>query len=180
MSRYKDALLEHENEDEDGKSKNVYAYFGLAVYHGQLLEESFFLMLLKSSLVSNKLKTNEDINCFIDRVEKSKKTMGNFINEVKQVCNLPEDIKSELNLLLDKRNDLVHKYFKENIIKFYSEIGQREMLEYFCDFIDRSNKIQQKLECYYYHHFKEMGLTEEIIRQLMDEQKKEEKERMRI
>lgn len=177
-SRYTDAIFEHEQEDENGKSKNVYAYYGLAIYQSQCLEESFSLMLVTNRILKKMLKTNRDINDFMDKLETSKKTMGVFLNEVKQAYDLPEALKDDLSILLDTRNFLVHKYFKVNIQKFYSEVGQREMLKYFCDFVDRSRAMEDTLKDYYLHHLEGMGLTEEHIQSLMDEIISEEQERI--
>ena len=45
MTKYELALQEYKEENEDGKHKLIYAYFGLAVYFSQCLEETFSIML---------------------------------------------------------------------------------------------------------------------------------------
>jgi len=176
MSRYNDAVFEHEQEDENGRAKNVYAYFGLAVYQSQCLEEAFYLMLIKNRIITKKIKTNREINDFMDKFETSKRTMGNLVNEVKQAYNLSEETKNELTSLLNRRNYLAHKYFKENTQKFYSETGQKDMLKYFCEFIDHSRKLEEELKAYYFKTFEKMGLTEERLQQLMNDIINEERE----
>ena len=45
MTQYETALGEYESEDDNGRHRIVYAYFGLAVYFSQCLEEIFSRML---------------------------------------------------------------------------------------------------------------------------------------
>lgn len=176
--RYDIAKSEYESEDDNGRHRLVYAYFGLAIYFGQCLEETFSIMLWTDRIFKRKVKTNEDVNEIIDAIENSKKTMGNFINEVKQNYNLSTSIVDQLDKILDARNYLAHKYFKLHIAKFYSEVGQLEMIKYFCDFIDDSKELDEQLKVYYTKYTDKLGLTEERIEQLKAEMKKQELKRV--
>ena len=101
MTQYETALVEYENESEDGKHKTIYAYFGIAVYFGQILEETFSTMLWTDKIFKNKIKTNKEVREIIDVVENSKKTMGQFIIDVKKTYNLSEELIQELKRLAD-------------------------------------------------------------------------------
>lgn len=172
--RYDIAKSEYETENDDGRHRLVYAYFGLAIYFGQCLEETFSIMLWTDRIIKKKVKTNEEVNEIIDAIENSKKTMGNFINEVKQSYDLTTLIVEQLDTILDRRNYLAHKYFKLHIAKFHSEVGQLEMMKYFCDFIDDSKQLDNQLKVYYAKYTDKLGLTEERIELLMNEMKEEE------
>lgn len=178
--RYDIAKNEYETEDNDGRHRLVYAYFGLAIYFGQCLEETFSIMLWTDRIFKKKVKTNAEVNEIIDAIENSKKTMGNFINEVKQSYNLTIPIVEELDKILDRRNYLAHKYFKLHIAKFHSETGQLEMIKYFCDFIDDSKQLDEQLKAYYTKYTDKLGPTDERIEQLMIEMKEEEIKRTTI
>jgi uncharacterized protein with HEPN domain len=174
MSTYKDALAEYESEDENGKHRLIYSYFGLAIYFSQVLEETFSIMLWTDRIFKKKVKTNKEVNEIIEAIENSKKTMGIFINEVKHSYSLTEKLTTDLKNLLEKRNYLVHKYFKIEIQKCYSDLGRKEMLEYFGDFIDQTKSIDSELNNYYSKHTEKMGFTKEKIEQLVIEMKEEE------
>ncbi len=176
-NRYEMAKIEYENEDDDGKHRLVYAYFGLAVYTGQCLEEAFSIMLWTDRIFKNKVKTNREVNEIIDSIENSKKTMGNFINEVKQSYSLTDSIVEHLDKVLDKRNYLAHKYFKKHIEKFYSEKGRLEMIKYFCEFIAESQLLEDQLTKYYSKYTEKMGFTEERIVDIMNQIKGQELKR---
>lgn len=171
---YESAKKEYELEDEDGKHRLVYAYFGLAIYTGQCLEEAFSLMLWTDRVFKQKVRSQEEVNEIIDAIENSRKTMGRFINEVKQNYNLTTEIVAQLDQILEMRNYLTHKYFKLQITKFYSEFGQLEMIKYFCDFINSADLLEKQLKRYYTTYTNKLGLTEERITQIMHEMKEQE------
>lgn len=171
---YDIAKNEYEVEEYDGRHRLVYSYFGLAIYVGQSLEETFSIMLWTDRIFKKKVKTDEEANEIIDAIENSKKTMGNFINEVKQSYSLTTSIVGQLDKILDTRNYLAHKYFKLHIEKFHSKIGQLEMIKYFCDFIDDSKQLDEQLKVYYTKYTDKLGLTEERIEQLMKEMEEQE------
>ena len=169
MDLFNFALDEFNEEDENGKSKLVYSYFGLSVYYSQVIEESFMLMLWMNELFN---KPKSDKKLFIEtisNIENAKKTMGVFINEIKQVYHFSDDLVKDLNSILLSRNYLVHKYFKDNIQKFYTEKGKIEMINYFCSFIDNVKRIDKELEVYYIKYLNRMGLNEEKINELLQE-----------
>lgn len=178
METYKEAISEYKLEDNEGKIKIVYAYFGLAVYHSQCLEECFSSMLCAIRISKRKVRNNAEMTEIVDAIESSKTTMGQSINEVKQVYNLPDKITKELSFILDKRNFLIHKYFKLEISKFYSEQGQCEMLQYFCNFIDEEQKIEAQLNPYYQIFANRLGITDKKVEQMMMQMIKKEKERV--
>lgn len=177
MSTYLDALEEYFLEDDNGKTRLIYAYFGLAIYMSQVLEETFSIMLWTDRIYKKKVKTNREVNEIIDSIEQSKRTMGVFINEVKQNYSLTTKLAEELMSVLETRNYLVHKYFKLEIQKFYSDLGRKEMLEYFGNFIDRTKSVDTELNQYYSKYTDKLGLTKERIEEIVNEMKTEEKHR---
>lgn len=179
MNAYTDAINEYNLEDENGQSRLIYAYFGLAIYFSQILEETFSIMLWSDKIFKQEVQTSSEVNEIIDTIENSKKTMGNFINEVKQSYSLTEKLTIELKLILGKRNYLVHKYFKIEVQKLLSGKGRKEMLKYFCDFMDEAQSINEELQVYYSKYTDSLGLTQERIEELMAEMKNEEIERVK-
>ena len=177
MTTFKEALIQYENENEDGKIRLIYSYFGLAIYFSQILEETFSTMLWTNRVFKKKIKTSKELNEIIDTIENSKKTMGVFINEIKQSYNLDEKLRTDLDKMLKDRNFLVHKYFKIEIQKCFSEIGKKEMLEFFGNFIDQSKKIDSELQKYYVEYKIRMGVTEEKIEEIVNEMKQTELKR---
>ena len=171
MTTFELAMSEYNEEDENGQSRIIYTYFGLAVYQAQCLEETFSFMLWSSRIIENNVMTNEEVNEIIDSLENSKKTMGNFIYEVKKTYNLSDDIEKALVEILEARNYLIHKYFKLEIAKFYSDKGRKSMLKFFSTFIDDAIKIDEDLKLYSEKYKLKLGLVDKDIEQLMEEMK---------
>ena len=177
LSLFEIAKKEFENEDDEGKHKLVYAYFGLAIYISQCLEETLSIMLWTNRIIKRKVTANNEVNSIIDEIENSKKTLGNFINEIKQVYNLNEFEINNLEKVLEKRNYIAHKYFKVNIYKFTSEYGKLEMINYLCKFIDDVKLIDHKLQIFYKDFALKVGLNDSKISKISEELKIQEIER---
>lgn len=177
METYEIALQEYESEDNSGKHKLIYTYFGLAVYFSQCLEETFLIMLWTDRIIKKRIKKNKKLNEIIDAFENSKKTMGNFINEIKQSYEIPEALKNEFEIILVKRNYLIHKFFKLEIQKMHTDLGRKEMIKYCCDFIDKSKEMDEELKSFYSQYGIMLGLTEERLANIAEEMRNEEIER---
>ncbi|PKB15265.1 hypothetical protein [Flavobacterium sp. 5] len=152
----------------------MYAYFGLAVYFGQVLEEAFSIMLWTNRIFKNQAKSTKEINDIIDTIENSKKTMGNLLNEVKQNYGLSEKHLMTLEDVLNRRNYIVHKFFKIEIHKFHSEIGKKEMIKYLCDFTDDTVEIDAELNQYFQDYKLRLGFTDARIDEIVAEMKEKE------
>ncbi len=177
MGKYQEALDEYYLEDENGKVRVIYAYFGLAIYITNCLEETFSIMLWTNRIFKNKPKTNKEVNEIIDEVENSRKTMGLLIQEIKENYGLTDEHKLQLKNVLDKRNYLIHKYFRLEIQKFYSETGNKEMLKYFSDIIKEAQNLDNELNQYFEHYKLKLGFDERRITELVDKMKSEEMKR---
>ncbi len=174
---YDDALEEYNAGDENNKHKLIYAYVGLAIYWSQCIEESFAIMLWTSRIFKQKVRSNDEVNKIIDEIENSKKTMGGLLKEVKESYTLTESIINSLEIILNQRNYLAHKFFKLEIEKFCSETGKKEMLKYLCDFICDAKMIDSELKEYYTKNTMKLGFTEEKIALLIEEMREAEVKR---
>ena len=103
--------------------------------------------------------------------------MGNLLNEIKENYCISEAHQEILKNVLAKRNYLIHKYFRLEIQKFYSETGQKEMLKYFGDIIDETTLIDNELNQYFEHYKLKLGFDEEKITELVAKMKEEELKR---
>lgn len=177
MGIYETAIEEYASEDDNGKTKLIYAYFGLAIYLTNCLEETFSIMLWTNRIFKHKPKTNKEVNDIINEVESSKKTMGKLLQEIRENYGLSENHKEILEKVLSKRNYLIHKYFRLEIQKFYSETGQKEMLKYFGDVIDETTFIDNELHQYFKHYKLKLGFDEKRISDLVTKMKEEELKR---
>ena len=103
--------------------------------------------------------------------------MGNLINEVKLSYGLATNHLNVLEDVLNRRNFIVHKYFKIETAKFYSDTGKKEMLKYLCNFVDDAIFIDSELNQYYNDYKLKLGFTDEKIAEITSQM--ESKERLR-
>lgn len=174
---YEFASYEYDNEIEGEKSKIIYAYFGLAIYKWQCLEKGFTnMMWLKKSYV-DKFSSQEEFNRMVDEIEWKKGTMWQQINELKNIYDFSDDIVIDLEEILKIRNNLTHNYFKDNPEKFVSNKWSKEMLKYFTSFIEKTDELDKKLDIYIEKYIKKLWISDTLIKELMDDLTKKEKQR---
>lgn len=112
--------------DENKRVKEVFAHFGLSMYHAQVLEHQLINMLAIVEIVNNRSITGEEIdNLFEGR---SKQTMGRLIKDLKRTYKLNDSIIHQLGHALETRNIIAHSYFRERAHEFCTKRGQEEMI----------------------------------------------------
>ncbi|MGY6564954.1 MAG: hypothetical protein ACXIU5_09485 [Halomonadaceae bacterium] len=105
--------------------KEVFAFFGLAAYYAQVLEEAALnlavvLRLPEVNLISQELFL--DLYCSLGR-----RTFGQLFKVAKSNLNLSDEDAEFLGATLELRNMLIHRFFRERAEDFISEVGRQEM-----------------------------------------------------
>ncbi|MEX2416310.1 MAG: hypothetical protein WD424_09215 [Paenibacillaceae bacterium] len=165
-----------EDYDENEHSKEGYAYFGLAVYYVQVLEHQLVNMIVLLRKTQGKILKENDLDVLYAR--KFSNTMGQLINEIKQLFDLHSDEMDELKEILKVRNFIVHDYFKERIALTVTRTGRNEIINEFQVFVDRIKRLDKKLEKYSNDLHVILGISQADIDIEISRLKKEE--RMRI
>lgn len=169
------AKKEFENtNDDDDRSKLVYAYFGLAGYWIQCLEQTFENMIILGTLKNQDSLNKEFVDNFYYELDKSKDTMGGLLRKVKRIYSISEDHIIELSELLEKRNYLIHGYFKANSFKWVTNEGKLEMILEFVDFVQKTVKTDKELNGYYRKYLESFGVTELVLNAELEARKIEE------
>ncbi len=115
--------------DEDEHVKEVYARFGLAVYYAQVLEHGLVNALVVLDLIPNRrhLARSRDewgtqFDAFTDRHFEA--TMGRLMKNLRAVTQVHADLEKLLQDVLNRRNWLVHDFFRERATEFMSALGR--------------------------------------------------------
>jgi len=159
LLRVMKVFLEEYNEDEH--SKELYAYFGLAVFHAQVLEHQLVNMIVLMKYLQKEVISSNEIEQLYSR--KLSNTMGQLINEIKRIFWLKDDEVKQLKKVLKKRNFIVHDYFKDQIALAYSKDGRDSMIIELKDFIEQAKIIDNKLERFTDDMSSEVGITKEMV-----------------
>ncbi len=112
---------------ESEQIREVYAWYGLAMYLAQCLERELAMVLsTKYGPGPTKITRGQ----FDDLLESMfSKTLGQLVRDIRELANLSEYETEQLQVALDTRNWLAHRYFWERAVDFMSESGRESMIE---------------------------------------------------
>ncbi len=121
--------------------RDVYAYYGLAMYLAQCLEQSIFLHLLFFDHFPNAVATHTTPEAWaasFDQYEHQElsQTMGKLIRRLRDTKQSTATIEADLENALKQRNWLAHGYFSDRAVEFTQSDGREKMrseLEALCD-----------------------------------------------
>lgn len=111
---------------ESEQSKELFAYFGLAVYYCQALEQQLTNLLLLTKLSRGKTPTDAEIAELYQR--KLSNSLGQLIKEIQHHFPFSEEETSQLQAVWKERNHIVHDYFKERIQETFTPAGRAHMI----------------------------------------------------
>lgn len=87
----------------------VFAIYGYAAYHAQLLEYDLVTAWMLESIAQGVSLTREDLCQF--QGEWSRKTLGKLLHPLSKSALIPDDIKEFLETVRKTRNTLAHDFF---------------------------------------------------------------------
>ena len=146
---------------QDTSQREVFARFGLTAYSAQCLEMEAGNLILAYIRVAGKIE-NKSI---LEAVERSidRDTLGRLLLEIKKVATFGDGLENYVNSALDRRNFLIHSFFKSHDKALLSNDGRTQMIEELDDIrfeIQRADKLLHSLSIVL---LKTIGYTEEQI-----------------
>lgn len=144
----------------DGEhSRELFAYYGLAVYYGQALEQQLVNLILLTKMSQGKGMSDEELEDLYER--KMGSSLGQLIHEVRHHFHFSEDEARQLNAIWKQRNSIVHHYFKERIHETFSPEGRGRMIKELEEFKDRAQELEHTLQQYTGAWLAQLGLDAE-------------------
>lgn len=140
-------------------SKELFAYFGLAVYYSQALEQQLANLLMLIKLSKGKVPSEEDIAQLYQR--KLSSSLGQLVQEIQHYFPFSEEETLQLKEVWKQRNHIVHDYFKERIHETFSPAGRSRMIRELSAFKDQAQALEQKLQGYSREMYIKLGLEGE-------------------
>lgn len=118
---------------EDEHHKEVYAYFGLAIFRAQLLEHGIVNALVVCDLLPNRrhrAKSREEWSAQVDQFMDGqfRNTAGTLMKALRKAITASDELEQSLSRSLELRNFLVHHFFRERIASWYTEQGRTDMI----------------------------------------------------
>lgn len=141
--------------------KEVYAFFGLAMYKANLLEASLINLAVVLNLDKVKVITQDIFKATFGEMEA--KTLGQLLKATRKLVSLPAELEPVLDEALTKRNFLAHHFFRVNAEEFIHESGKRKMIKELSSMIMQFQHADELLTPVYMSLWIKYGVTEEFI-----------------
>lgn len=148
-------------EAEDSEEKEVFAFFGLCTYCGQVLEQGLVNLAVALHIKGLTQITSTDVDTAFDRMDR--KTLGQLINDVRQKVPVSKELEEALKQALENRNYVVHRFFVEHSIDFLSEPGRHDMIIKLRQITVQLQKTDCALEPVTLQLWQRLGITEEMF-----------------
>lgn len=104
--------------------KEIYAFFGLTFYHAQVLEQGLVNLAVALEAKGIGDVTVRDVNDLFAGIEG--KTFGNVLNAARKLMIIPASIDTDLQMALNYRNLLAHRFFVEHSTNMLTQAGQKK------------------------------------------------------
>ena len=141
--------------------KEVYAFFGLAMYNANLVESCLINLAVALNLDQVKAITQEVFEAAFGEMEA--KTLGQLLRATRKFAAVPSNLEPILNEALDKRNFLAHRFFRANAEEIIHASGKRAMIEELSSMIELFMQADALLTPVYMSLWEKYGVTEEFI-----------------
>jgi len=146
-------------------TKEVFARFGAAYYHSEVLHRGlcnvYALMTFESADIITRPRVEEKL------VRAYSLTLGRIIEETKSL--LPTELQPRLEIALEKRNYLAHYFWYDRCHLMYSEQGLLEMRKELLELSDLFVELDENIAEYLKPKQEAFGITDELVQQSFDE-----------
>jgi hypothetical protein len=161
-------------DSESEQIREVYAYYGLAMYWAQCLEQSIFQHLLLFDHFPRAVAgytTPENWAADFDRYEERElgQTMGKLIRRLQEVGRPTDGIEGSLAEVLKARNWLAHGYFADRALEFTTQNGRETMLEELQGAKDKFQRCATELDAVSLPAARARGFNDEMLAKVESE-----------
>ena len=153
--------------------KEALAFFGLAAYYAQCVEESIIILVAILNVMQPDRAKLTSYDDYLARLDK--RTLGKLINEdLKKTIQVDLGLQSRLEGLLVKRNYLVHHFFEKHSLKMLSKAGTRETIDELYELARTFREGDRILVETYEPLFEKMGVGRDLIEQELERMKRDD------
>lgn len=147
--------------------KEIYAFFGLAVYSANLLESSFINWTVALRLGTIEGATCQDFDYLFDYFET--RTLGQLLKATHLLAAIPDGVDLVLRRALSERNRLVHHFFREHAANATHPAGRKTMLDDLISMIELFDHADALVTPVYQSLWKVLGIDESMIERELNE-----------
>lgn len=158
-------------DDESYHNREVYAYFGLAVYYAQVLEHGVVNLLTLAKIFPDFTATREMFEPVMEQY--FTQVFGKLAKAVVPHVGEDAELLGDLKRAVGVRNDLVHRYWRQKIGLTQTARGRNRMISELRDIIQMFVDVDERLTPVTLKYAAVRGVTMNDIEALAEEQKRE-------
>jgi hypothetical protein len=143
-SKSTDAVERDDGMDDDNyHTRDVYANFGLAIYHAQVLEHGVVNLLTLAKLAPDPAATRKAYDITMDH--HFAQVFGRLVKEVTSYLGDDAELLTDLKHAVEVRNDLVHRYWRQRIGLTQTARGRNRMISELRDAVQLFMDVDERL-----------------------------------
>jgi hypothetical protein len=152
---------------ESSEVKEVYAFFGLAAYWAQVLEQEVINFTVAVHM-ENRSHLNRRI---VEDLWRSfeVKTFGAVLHAARRITSIPSDIDVLLGTALTMRNHLTHSFFRDRAEWFLSDAGRLRTMADLQEHMKIFKRANDRLEPLTLALLNQFGVSRETANRLLQE-----------
>lgn len=130
----------------DENSKELFTYFGLAVYYSQALEQQLANLIMVMKVSQGDMQSAEQFNENFRK--KLSSSLGQLVNEIQHHFSFTDEESVKLKAIWKQRNYIVHDYFKLRIHEAFDKQGREAMIKELRIFCEEARTMEIRLQQY--------------------------------
>ncbi len=166
MARHADRARPETPEPDYDDPKEVYAFFGLAAYCAQLLEQGIVNLLVGLRIQGKTTPTCGDVRNLYEKADGH--TLGHLLRAVGELAPIDPALEDRLRQALTKRNYLMHQFFVEHAESLLSAKGKRRMIDELREIIAFLKVVDPQVDELWLAIWRTYGFTEERIQRELE------------
>lgn len=141
--------------------KELYAFFGLAFYKAQVLEQGVVNLAVALNAQGKERVTAGDVLDLYEKYER--KTFGNVLRAARQLFTFPPSIEDDLEKALNYRNYLAHAFFAEHSEDALHEEGRRRMIDELRTILEFIARVDAEFDSVWMSAWHPLGITKDCF-----------------
>ena len=145
--------------------KEIYAFFGLTFYKANVLEHGVLNLTVALQAKNVPGVTVGDVNNLYESFDNQ--TFGRVISVAKKHFNFSDSFSDDLNIALNQRNYLAHRFFIDHDIDMLTDSGRRDMIDELIEILKHLRKVDSEMDEKWLSAWEYLGITKEWIEKEM-------------
>jgi hypothetical protein len=147
--------------------KELYAFFGLAFYAAQVLEQGVVNLAVALKAAGDPNITAQFLLDLYDDV--GAKTFGRVLRIARTHMTIPATIDVDLTVALDKRNHLAHHFFVVHDHDILTDEGRRKCIDLLIDDLRFFHRVDAQFDPIWQTAWAKFGVTHEALDRFFQE-----------